>query len=631
MSILNSSFSSQFNSNLMDYLISKIENRISTMYVTRTAVNNIFDLRDLMENKKSMIKHFYEIEDDLKQVVNAIKALIAQNKDFSDQIIILQRQNINLESQGCSNLKMISHINLRNAELISDNEVLHKSLADLRSSNSYLIERNLILESEIKIKDKDAKEFIIVNNNLAKRIEKLEEDRSLLKMQLESASKIIDNTSNEICNESYKQSTSSLINQKEKTVVSPKNSYQNSKRINSDKIVINSNKPRSEEYENIRSILSERENSKKLINEKIKNHFNNSNDKILTCESNQDLNNKKTNYTQEREESGSEEKENLNFNLHETERYVPASFGSSPLISGREKSQYNVNSQENDQGNLHDNKNRPENYYKNIETLESQKNIQDFSSEDGKKPENFTNENNISNSNSVDSIQVKNKGDFISKLILRTLRSSEIIEILNKKFGNDFMQKLLSNKVSNEFLMEIDQSIYEIEKQMSKYSNCNKNMYKLDEESSPVLTENSKRSRVIHEVNEEIYEKDDKRIETYQNDTRSNYMSCNSNCNNTLRSSCSTRTNQRKNKNTPNTMRSLSTNLQLSKSYSELSSGFENSLRSYKPLSPLAKKKFNNYMNPYGKYFDKDVQSGAKSKNDISNSSLRRSKSQNFK
>jgi hypothetical protein len=633
MSFLNSSFSSQTNSNLMDYLISKIENRIITMQITRTAVNNIFDLKDLMENKKNMIKHFYEIEDDLKQVTNAIKALIAQNKDYSDQILILQRKNNNLESQGCTDLKMINEINLRNVEIISENEVLHKSLVELRSSNSYLNERNFILESEIKIKEKEIGEFIILNNNLSKRIEKLEEENSLLKMQLERESKEIEY--NQSYNETFKHSGSSLSIHKEKNLVSPKNSNQNSKRINSDKE--NINKSRSEEYENLRSILSERENNKKLINEKIKNHFNTSSDKIVTSESNQDLMNKKTNFTQEREENRTEEKEHLN--LQETERYIPASFGSSPVISQQEKTQSKNNSQEKENTQFY-NKDIPMNYYKNIDTLESQKHIQDFSSEDGKKPENFIYENSMHKSKSTEIITIKNKADFLSKLILRALRSSEIIEILNKKFGIDFMQKLLSNKVSDDFLIDVDQSLCEIEKQMSNYkqgkcsTSSKKNLNKFDEETSPPLSEDTKRSKIIPEVNEEIEEREDKRVETYQNEPNSNYanyMSSYSNFNNTLRSSCSMRTTQRKNKKCPNTMRSLSTNLVLSKSFSDLGGGFENSLRSYKAISPVAKKKFNNFMNPYGKYFDKDVQSGARSKHDLTITSFKRSKSQNFK
>ena len=71
-------------------------------------------------------------------------------------------------------------------------------------------------------------------------------------------------------------------------------------------------------------------------------------------------------------------------------------------------------------------------------------------------------------------MQAKEKIDTIAEIIMKINKEKYIHDILNKLFGNNISDKLLYNKVSDEFINEVQSAIIEIE-QLKNDSNRNKN------------------------------------------------------------------------------------------------------------------------------------------------------------
>jgi hypothetical protein len=505
MNILNNSLSSKFN--LIEYLLTKLEVRVKSFHRSRLAFNNIFDIQDLVENKQNLNKHFLEIQDDLSQAIGTIRALLTQNKDFHDHIIYLDNRVSNFENKTSNQSKTITELVEKNNSLLSNFDDLRNDLGKLRQKNNFYNEKNNFLQNELKMRENELEDYRITNLTLKDRVKILLEENELLKLQFEKNS-FNQIEKNEICN----QSPDTFRTKDEK--------FQS-------------------EYDNIKSILEERENNKKLIGEKIKNFYERRKENIS-----EDITYKITNCD-----------ENKNFN---------------PIKPDNNLSNKN---------NFQDTKSQHISYDK-------------FNREDKE--------------NSVTA--VKNRTDYISKLLLKAVESTENINFMNKKFGNDFMQKILNKDVDEEFLNEIEKTLHElgnsnnlnsnlpVYSKPNAYSNSTPVSYKFDDNfSNRNLDENQ--NILIVEENQENQN---------PTDTARTYISNN----NEENTSSSYKKNLKKKK--MNSGNSL-----LSKSFSFSSKviddsqyqNFESNLRKYKPTSPQYKKNFNNFTNPYGKYFDKKIQS----------------------
>jgi hypothetical protein len=558
---LNNNSFSKF-STLMDYLVKKLEIRVKNFQTIRAAINNIFDIQDLVENKKEMIKHFYEAEDDVKQGLDAFKALLSQNRDLSENLEIAQVKINQYDIKLQSDLKIMNELNDRNNNLLSENNFLKESLNELENNHSYFMERIAYLESELKLKEKEIDELASINNNQQQRIEKLDEENVLLRMQVENLN-IKNSNFNNIQTESDYQN-SNVGNDSNKKYTAGNNSVGN----------------KSIEYDNVKSILSERENNKKLINDRIKTHFSFENERNETEENQLNTNDDNT--------------ESNNLNINETVTFKNLN---------SQSSQYNSR------------KSSPKNFQFSMSSPNKETNLYDNEND------NLLKKSNIS----TDSKKMKNKGESVSNLVLKALESPENINLLNDKYGNDFMQKLLSKDVTDEFINEIElllktgrkKNISDDKKRLHSYSNNNFNnnlnipdkenkdnsTYKFDE-LSPLNTEESRKQNNNN---------------TNMNANMTN-QNLNSNSNNLLSSSrmnrsiVSEKSAKFSKTNSKSLNRSHSSGILYKKIETGNNSNFEKSLRSYGENN-YSSKKFINYTNPYGNYFDSSIKKGEKSLN----------------
>jgi hypothetical protein len=434
-------------SNLMDYLVKKLEIRAKSLPRTRQIINNIFSIQDLVESKKELNKHFSEIEEDFKQGVEALRALVAQNKDLTEQLEISVSKSSQFESKSQCDLNIMNDLNDKNNILIQENDSLKYAFKSYENNNAELANKISILETQLSSREKQIDEFVSSNSELNAKLEVVKEENVLLRMQLEN----------------------------EKSLEGEKKSFEAT--ICNNDIAIN-------------SILSERERNKKIINEKIKHHY-----------------------------SGGivEKDEEVPIEIEQEEEHTP--------FFGKET-----------QGSV-----------------------------------------------KIKAEKLKNKSDLVSNIMLKSLESPENLNILNKEFGNNFMDKLLSKDVTEEYLLKID-----------NFLKTKKGEYQF--EATPRETEElikNYETKIIREETEEK-ESDPVIIKKYK-------------YNKLDRSFNSTKSLSKSKKKARSSSTGFLTKLEPGKS-------FESSLRSYRhDLASPTGKNYINFTNPYGKFFDKGIQSGGKS------------------
>jgi chromosome segregation ATPase len=216
------------NTSVFEYLIKKLESRIKNMHKTKIAINNIVDLNELRENRTYMLKHFSEIEDEINQSIHSLKALLTQNAD------VCEHAEICLKKARGHELKLIGETK-KNIELMQINEELNKEILSLKTiieeKNTmvvFLNEKISFYEQKIEEKDKEITEMKKDHERNNDTIKRLVQDIEILKIELDAQ-----NFNNE------------EVKKEDKEI----------------------------DIDNLKGIISERETKKKMINEKIKDHF----------------------------------------------------------------------------------------------------------------------------------------------------------------------------------------------------------------------------------------------------------------------------------------------------------------------------------------------------------------------
>jgi hypothetical protein len=528
----NSSFLANSNSNigvinsfskyatLMDYLVKKLEARIKMFPKTRAAIANISNFQELVENKKEMIKHFFEVEDDLKQGVDAIKALLVQNRDLTEQLEYNTARANSQELKSNDDLNIINELNERNNDLIEECNLMRKKFGEIEEKSSYLREKISEFEDEFKTKEKFIEELTSENNSYSKEIERIADENVLLKMKIESLEKEL-----------------KKINEK-----------------GDDREGNNENN-----VGNLNFIIAEKELNKKLIEEKVKTHFQN-----------------KSIYL--------EEKSKADYSSQPIKQNV-----SVPNVTS--KSYFNI----------------------------SETGI--IKSEESKV--NHKNENLLSN------------------IIMTVLESEENINLLNKRFGKDFMEKLLSGDVSKQFLKEIDEILKF--KQISNKKDTDKlkdQKYEFDEDFNCMNTDESKKGMSIIPNNQNsnddkiIAQENEERSEKYYNSEnfiknenlnsrsveliKKNNFALNERdkkLSNSLTIPSHKRSNSSGMKFKPKKINFLNFPKRIDYKSYDSNINFKNNLRNYGVGRSLSTGKvFVNFTNPHSNYFDETLQKGGKSK-----------------
>ena len=114
---------SKNSTNIMNYLIRKLESREKKVKKTYQIFNSINSFEDLYYNKKNIMNTFLELEEDLKQASCAIKALLTENKALT----------LGIESKEENIKNLINDNNYLSAE----NENLKSQISMYNNNNNY--------------------------------------------------------------------------------------------------------------------------------------------------------------------------------------------------------------------------------------------------------------------------------------------------------------------------------------------------------------------------------------------------------------------------------------------------------------------------------------------------------------
>ena len=145
---------SKNSTNIMNYLIRKLESREKKVKKTYQIFNSINSFEDFYYNKKNIMNTFLELEEDLKQASCAIKALLTENKALT----------LGIESK---------EENIKN--LINDNNYLSAENENLKSQISMYNNNN---NNYSNINNTDVNELYNISGNVMEQTPKI--DKKLL-------------------------------------------------------------------------------------------------------------------------------------------------------------------------------------------------------------------------------------------------------------------------------------------------------------------------------------------------------------------------------------------------------------------------------------------------------------------
>jgi chromosome segregation ATPase len=190
-------------------------------------------MSELRENKVYMMRHFQDIEDEINQAVNSLKALLIQNTDVSEHAEICLKKARGFELKLISESKANNEQKQINENLSKEIFELKNTLEENNSLNVFLNEKIMFYENKLQQKDKEILDIKAENDRRDEQIKRLFKEIEILNVELDAKNF---NAEEEINKEAEKEL----------------------------------------DIDNLKGILSERENKKKLINEKIKEHINDS-------------------------------------------------------------------------------------------------------------------------------------------------------------------------------------------------------------------------------------------------------------------------------------------------------------------------------------------------------------------
>jgi len=257
------------NSGVVDFIIKRIQERVRSMQKTRLIFINTMTLEELRQNKSIMIKQFLEIEDDLKQSVQALTTLLIQNKDLSEEKDRNDTFLRGYELRIVSLEKNFGELNLKYEKLIQENENLEKKMID---NEKVIIEQNKqINDFELMLEEKQKYNRYLENEvfNLNCKIQEKESViRNIQTIKRSSPKNNYDYENREKNLNEHIFTPKLEKNSSEKNVMNhtfnhdQENTHQD-----------NLNKLDEDINYSVNNYLNERQNKKKLINDMIKEHL----------------------------------------------------------------------------------------------------------------------------------------------------------------------------------------------------------------------------------------------------------------------------------------------------------------------------------------------------------------------
>jgi hypothetical protein len=234
---------SQTNENLFEYLINKLDSRIKKISKNKNFIISIENI-NFFPYKKELINLMNDLEEDLKQALFAIKALLTENKSLTIENNNLNEKNIKLNEKN--NFLNVENENLKLEFNINDNKILN---------TENLEHKNLFKKSKIENKNnKKFNDFSKLNLNENKKINKNEllikitkSPQNISILNKEIGNDFMNKLLNDNCSRDYLKNIQNILNRnKSENKLIPKNlnikkSLNNSFSLNQKKILKNIN------------------------------------------------------------------------------------------------------------------------------------------------------------------------------------------------------------------------------------------------------------------------------------------------------------------------------------------------------------------------------------------------------
>ena len=234
---------SQTNENLIEYLINKLDSRIKKISKNKNFIISIENI-NFFPYKKELINLMNDLEEDLKQALFAIKALLTENKSLTIENNNLNEKNLKLNEKN--NFLIVENENLKLEFNINDNKILN---------TENLEHKNIFKKSKIENKNnKKFNDFSKLNLNENKKINKNEllikitkSPQNISILNKEIGNDFMNKLLNDNCSRDYLKNIQNILNRnKSENKLIPKNlnikkSLNNSFSLNQKKILKNIN------------------------------------------------------------------------------------------------------------------------------------------------------------------------------------------------------------------------------------------------------------------------------------------------------------------------------------------------------------------------------------------------------
>ena len=222
---------SQTNENLIEYLINKLDSRIKKISKNKNFIKSIENI-DFFPYKKDLINLMNDLEEDFKQALFAIKALLTENKSLTLDNNNLKEKNFNLIETN--NFLNVENENLKLEFNLNNNEIYNKNNNNLNNNE------NLKNKKKLKIENKK-----INKNELLINITKNPQNISILNKEI--GNDFMKELLNDNCSKDYLKNIQNILsrNKSENKLTSMnlkiKKSLNNSFSLNQKKILKNFN------------------------------------------------------------------------------------------------------------------------------------------------------------------------------------------------------------------------------------------------------------------------------------------------------------------------------------------------------------------------------------------------------
>ena len=228
---------SQTNENLIEYLINKLDSRIKKISKNKNFIKSIENI-DFFPYKKELINLMNDLEEDLKQALFAIKALLTENKSLTIENNNLNEKNIKLNEKN--NFLNVENENLKLEFNINNNEIYNNENKNL-FKNSKIENKNFNDFSKLNLNENKK----INKNELLIKITKSPQNISILNKEI--GNDFMNKLLNDNCSRDYLKNIQNILNRnKSENKLIPKNlnikkSLNNSFSLNQKKILKNIN------------------------------------------------------------------------------------------------------------------------------------------------------------------------------------------------------------------------------------------------------------------------------------------------------------------------------------------------------------------------------------------------------